>query len=322
MRSISFAGLHRILHLIAAHPTGITPGELSLIIKKQKIYETQRGTPPARATLFHCRNTLLNLNAVLRTARRLVANTANAYVLVLLGQPPSQGAELDDTSRAAFAELVLQNPDCRRWFFDLFMAKRDSYTVQDFRSDGTSVIWRRSRNGNKTPSAVILEAMHRGPFKSLQSPSEINAVLYGLRYWARDELQLVDEFFRESRGSVMYPIVVQPKAGALGDVIDELTSLCRDDEEWTTLSVQDLLESIGEKRRRPIAHIFAAIRRLATLNSGQIVLIPTSRSFAALSAGFNQQRQELELKGYLRDSLGRYISHIRLHKTIRSSQHG
>jgi hypothetical protein len=322
MRSISFAGLHRILHVLAERSEGLTPAELNSIIVERRIYETQRKLRPAPATLYHCRNTLLKLSAVLRNERRLVVNSANPHVQTLLLQSPSEDCKLDGPARESFSELVLINQACRRCFFDLFMPDANTYTAQEFREAAVSVVWKSDPNGDKTTRTVIFEATHSGRIMNVHSASEINAVLYGLRYWALDELQLADEFFCGKRGSVMYPIVLQKRDVAVEEIIEEILLLCGSDgDEWTTLSVQGLIESCGEKRRRPVAHVFDAIRRLARLHSGEVVLIPTSRSFASISAGFNQQRQDLELRSRLRDSQGRYISHIRIHDSLRSLQH-
>jgi hypothetical protein len=155
---------------------------------------------------------------------------------------------------------------------------------------------------------------------NFKSASEINAVLYGLRYWARDELQLIDEFFRNSRGSIMYPLLIEHSAETISEIVDEVISLCCDDE-WTTLSVLDMIEFLGEQRRRPVGLVLEALRKMAAQHSGHVVLIPTSRTFAALTAGLNKQRQELNLRSYLRDFHGRYISHIRIHKSIRNLEY-
>jgi hypothetical protein len=317
MRSVSFAGLHRILHAVASHPDGVRPTQLNLLITAKRIYETQSGKVPAAATLYHGRNTLLHIKALVRRGERLVVNGDDPHVETLLKRCAADNATLDDDSREAFAELVLQNPDCKRSFFDLFMTTKWRYTAQDFRSVGTPVTWNRRPGGGK-PSPVELRSQDNTQVMTLRSHSAMNAVLYGLRYWARDELNLIDEFFDDKRGFLMYPIIRQPKESAVRQIEEAVRHLCNPDAEWTTLSVRDLLEQFGERKGWPVSHIFAAIRRLASVNPGHIVLIPTSRSFAALRSGFNEQRQELELRSYLRDSVGRYISHVRLHQSIRS----
>jgi hypothetical protein len=319
MRSVSFVGLHRVLLAIANFPKGLTPVELNSLIKSTKIYETRKGVSPAPTTLYHCRNTLLKLNAILRDGPRLVVNNQNDHVKRLLAQNAYGGEKLDKISRDAFAELVLQNPDCQRWFFNLFIPKGWSYDVRRFRLNGCSVIWSRTQN-SKSRSSVVLRSTVNECMIHFKSASEINAVLYGLRYWARDELQLIDEFFRDNRGSIMYPILVEHSVETISEIVDEVISRCCDDE-WTTLSVLDMVEFFGEQRRRPVGLVLDAVRKMAAQYSGQVVLIPTSRSFAALTAGLNKQRQELNLRSYLRDSHGRYISHIRIHKSIRNLEY-
>lgn len=330
MRSISFAGLHRILHTLAEYPGGLKPIELNTLIKERKIYITQRGTTPTLTTLYHCRNTLLNIKAVERRAQRLLVNRENPCVRILLTQPSPIDSKLDEASREAFAEMVLQNVECKRFFFDLFMPEETLYSVDKFRTAGSPVTWNRPKasGGPRGPkgqeenfSKIILESDKSNRSLTISSPSELNSILYGLRYWARDELQLIDEFFTENRGSVMYPILTQNVRTAAEDIAGEVISMCSTENEWTTLSIQQLLIICGEQQRHPISHVYAALRWLSEKYFGHVVLIPTSRSFATLTAGFNERRQELELRGYFRDSLGRYISHIRLHKTLRKLHH-
>src|SRR5438874_1682395 len=119
MRSISFAGLHRILHVIASSQHGLTAAELNALVTKGRLYHTRRGAVPAPTTLYHCRNTLLKLNAVVRDGRQLVANIKNHNVRTLLEYAPPEEGRLNDSCRVAFAELVLANHDCKKWFFNL-----------------------------------------------------------------------------------------------------------------------------------------------------------------------------------------------------------
>ena len=64
MRSISFAGLHRILKAVAVFPNGLRAGELNKLVQEKEISLTRRSSPPAPTTLYHYRNALLHLGAL------------------------------------------------------------------------------------------------------------------------------------------------------------------------------------------------------------------------------------------------------------------
>jgi hypothetical protein len=235
-------------------------------------------------------------------------------VEVLVRQPGPDTQILSTDVRDAFASLVLQNPDCRRHFFDLFTPDTRALDPEEFRRLGCSVVWNRVRR-KAGGSDVLLVGSHGARSITLRKYSEVNGILYGIRYWARDELNLVDEFYRDGRGSVMYPVVEGVGTDGPRDVVQDILSLIVDDKEWTVLSISQLIEYCCERRRRSLSRLFAAISWLYANHQGHIVLIPTSRSFATISAR-SRQREEFELRAYYRDSSGRYISHVRLHRAI------
>jgi hypothetical protein len=312
MRPVSFAGLLRILQLVAEFPGGLRARDLDALVRERQIRLTRKDVAPARTTLYHYRNTLLHLQALRRDNRRLLTNTQNPCVQILLAQPSPDNVTLNTTTCEAFATLVLQNEDCKTHFFNLFMPGTDTYTVQQFRTAGCSVTWR--WQGDEHSREVVFQNDHDKPLH-LQSPSETKSILYGLRYWARDELRLIDEFFREDRGSIMYPIFATAGEASTQEIIRRILSLRPEGAEWTTFSLHDLAVSCCEQRRQPLAKLFDAIAWLSEKYPGHVVLIPTSRSFATFTAP-SRQREEFELRGYFRDRQGRYISHVRLHSSI------
>ena len=174
---------------------------------------TRRGTSPAPTTLYHYRNTLLHLCALKRHGRRLRVNEDDPEVRKLLNQPPPATGHhsLSDPARDSFAALVLKNDHCRSLFFDLFMpptACPDS--VSSFRRDGVSVKWTRKRTSNGTE--VAFRNKKTGRLAYFNSHASVTAILYGVRYWARDELGLIDEYCRRfDNSTIMFP-VLNPKS--------------------------------------------------------------------------------------------------------------
>ncbi|MXX10350.1 MAG: hypothetical protein F4201_01660 [Nitrospira sp. SB0677_bin_15] len=321
MRSLSFAGLHRILKAVAAFPNGLRAGELNELLQKNNILLTRRSSPPAPTTFYHYRNTLLHLDALKRDGRMLRVNDDDPNVFKLLNQPvPTNGDQsLSDAARDSFAALVLNNEQCRSLFFDLFMPSDASFdSVASFRQNGVPVRWSRERSTHARE--VVFQNNTTGRTARCSSPASVVAILYGVRYWARDELELIDEYCQQADGSaIMFP-VSRPGTStteidsAVVQMVRFILSL-RATDEWTRFSVFDLIARCCEAHRQPISVLFSAIDWLRHEWPNHIVLIPTSRALATLTA-VSPQRQTLELKKYYKTSNSPYISHIRLHKDI------
>ncbi len=316
MRPVSFAGLHRILHILAEYPHGLRSGELDSEIRQRRAYLTRSRSAPKRTTLYHCRNTLLRIGALRTREKRLTVNIGAALVVALLAQPPPREDSLTPAACDLFAQLVLSNRHCRRHFFDLFMRGNKRYAVEGFRTKGQSVTWCIERLNDSRH--VSLAGVHGWPSVTLRSSSEVKSILYGVRYWARDQLRLVDEFFREGAGVVMYPILAPGLESSAREVAQEIIGLIDPSEEWTRISMRELAAHCCEGGRRPLRDLFGGLRRLGSDFPGQVVLVATSRSFAALTAR-SQQAEELHLRSYFRDPRGRYISHVRLHRSVQGA---
>ena len=319
MRSISFAGLHRILKAVAVFPNGLRAGELNKLVQENDISLTRRSSPPAPTTLYHYRNTLLHLRALKRDGRMLRINDDDPDVCKLLRQPaPANGdRSLSDAARDSFAALVLNNEQCRSLFFDLFMPS-DTISASNFRQNGVPVRWSRERSSHATE--IVFQNNKTGRTARCSSPASVAAILYGVRYWARDELELIDEYCQRSDGgTIMFP-VFRPETSVTGTDLSVLQMVrfllsLRSPSEWTLFSVLDLITRCCETRKRPLSVLFGAIDWLLQEWPNHTVLIPTSRALATLTA-MSPQRETLELRRYYKLSNGPYISHIRIHKDI------
>ena len=65
MRSVSFAGLHRILNAVADAQDGLTASQINALVLNKGLTLTPSNPRPAPTTLYHYRNTLLR--RILRT---------------------------------------------------------------------------------------------------------------------------------------------------------------------------------------------------------------------------------------------------------------
>ena len=321
MRSLSFAGLHRMVKAVATYPNGLRAGEINKLVVYNGILLTQSRSRPAPSTLYHYRNTLLRLCIFKREGKRLYVNKDDPDVRELLRIPvPANGNQpLSEAARAPFASLVLKNRQCRSLFFDLFMPlDAGLYSVSGFHQDSTPVKWTR----NRSPHAkeVVFHNDETGAVRRCNSPVSVNAILYGLRYWARDDLKLIDEYCQRGDDStIMFPLsphsqaVYEHESPVMQTVLFLLA--LRTQNEWTSFSIYDLITRCCEARKQPISVLYKALDWLLQAWPHHTVLTPTSRALATLTAT-SPQREALALRRYYKASDGPYISHIGIHKDI------
>ncbi len=322
MRAVSFAGLHRILKAVAEHSNGgVTAGGLNKLVLENNLLYTRKNSIPSPTTLYHYRNTLIHLRLLIREGRLLNVNSEDPDVCKLAQQQAPNNMEclLTDGARALFSSLVLKNTHCRSLFFDLFMPKStSSVSLSNFMQLGKSVMWTRYRF-HRT-KVVLFRNKATGRRTRCITHSSISAVLYGLRYWARDELKIIDEYSQKGkRVTTMFPLTwselhTNGLDGPLMQTVDALLDL-RTTDEWTVFSISDLIIRCCEERGKPIKSLFGAIDWLLQEWPHHTVLIPTSQSLATITAT-SPQRQKLELRRYYRTPNSPYISHIRIHKDI------
>ena len=324
MRAISFAGLHRLLQAVADAPAGLRAREINGLVLEHGLTLTPRRLPPKPTTLYHYRNTLLRLTAFAREGLRLRANLHNPHVRELLRQPApaSDDQSLTDASRDHFAALVLNNHDCRTLFFDPFMpCATTCRSVSDFREHGCPVTWTRQPSTH-APTLVFRNSTTK---RTTNHPARLGvpAVLYGLRYWARDQLALIDEYCdRPDEGATMFPVFrrahppVQPEPVVL-QAVQFMLSLRAPHtaDEWTVLSVSDLITRYCQAHHQPRTVLFDAIAWLHREWPRHTALIPTSLGLATLTA-VSLGQQNLVLRRYFKPKRGPYISHIRLHRDV------
>ena len=323
MRAVSFAGLHRLLKAVAETSGGLRAREINAFVLDRQVTLTPRRAAPKPTTLYHYRNTLVRLGALARHGLRLRANLDDPDVAALLDEAvPAAGAPVSAAAREHFAALVLRNRDCRALFFDLFMpAGRPCDSVADFRRHGAPLTWTRRRSAGRT--AIAFRNHATGRTTDHPASGGVPAVLYGLRYWARDELALVDEYsVRSIDRTTMFPVSrpssspAERRAATL-HAVRFLLSLRpgHSQGEWTMLSVSDLIVEYCETHRRPRSVLFDAIRWLQREWPGHTSLVPTPLRLATIAASSPQQ-ESLALRRYYKPSDGPYVSHIQFHRDV------
>ena len=344
MRSLSFAGLHRLLHVIHDAPGGLRATEVNHRVLSGELTLSRSNAKPKPTTLYHYRNTLFRLGTIGHDGKHLIPKLDNPHVEGLLEtQPPANDVfELSAVARRHFAALVLQNQQCRELFFDLFMLPGNEYaSLADFSEKGIPVSWaltkpsaeepphsplvplkqrRRSRKPVELTLQNIQATERSAKYGHAAGHLPVVSLLYGVRYWARDELLMVDEYStRSESGAVMFPVGPQPEAADISDdaVAHAIRFLLdnREPKPWTVYSINELIVHYCQKFRRPRTTLFRAIEWLWQNRPGHIHLIGTSVGIATLTA-VSPQQENMALRNYYKSPDGPYVSHFRIHREI------
>lgn len=304
---------------MAEPPQGLTASEINDLVLNHGLTLTANNPHPAPTTLYHYRNTLLRLQLICRHGRKLRPNLKDPVVceLLRLSPPPNTAPSLHPHAQEQFARLVLRNDQCRSLFFGLFMPQDDPLlSLHDFRHRSVTVSWWHQRSITRQVQ-VVLRNNHTGVTARCASPVSKTSIMYGVRYWARDELQLIDEYSPPGGGSTtMFPLSGNPAVtpNITMTTVSRLLSF-RSSADWTVFSIHDLIVRCCETQRKPRIVLFAAIDWLIREWPRLTVLIPTSSALATLNAT-SLHGADTILRRYYRHGTGPYISHIRIHKDV------
>ncbi len=317
MRGVSFATLHRALCIFAGWESPVRSRDINAFVLGD--LDCVRGMKPGATTLYRYRSTLHRLGLMSKQGRLWRVESTDPLVRALVALCPGKGASLAAQARIPFAEAVLRQPDCRALLFDLFMP--DKYTALDFDTfceRSAPVVWRHMRSGRH--SRLEVWNRHTGQRRCYEHEQAVLSVVYGLRYWVRDELEVVDEYAEIGENAVtlfaVYP-VPEDKHAWEAQVLDAVRFVLgtRSGAQWTTLEVTDLIRRYCVERRRARRVLFAGLDWLCRHRASSVVLVPTPVAVATLSAS-SASREHLELGRYYRDGRGRFIGDVRIHMNV------
>lgn len=315
--SVSFIALRELIGYIVQHPEGVRPKEMEVWAREKARLRTQNGKLVSKTTIYHYRNTLRHLGILVVINRRYQIARERPLVLKLLETIRPGTPELSLKERELFARFVLQNLDCQKHFFDLFMPEGIAdYDLEDFLERGQPVVWRRVEIEDKRIEELY-NIKHNKKQRWIRSEDERQAVLYGVRYWARNELRFIEEIFLEGTGGLMFPVYL---SGPVPDprILTALWEAISTQDEWTSFSLRKLAATWGPKYRVSLDRFYDTLEWLYRRFPRYVVLIPTSESFAAITAT-SPQTEIYHLRGYFQDEKGRYISHMRVHRKMREA---
>ena len=225
---------------------------------------------PSKTTLYHCRNTLLHLGAVIRIGQKLVVASGDLSVKALLDEPPVRVSDCPPPSpvRDAFASLVLANEDCYNCFFRLFFPEHPKPTLRDFRSQTGSVLWRPVYEKGQVSYELYSELSEERVLLTGDIPQK--SILYGVRDWSSTkQLRITDEYFDFGRDrSVIFPLRHGENDDGTAATAKAILQVPQDGSEWTTVSIRELQQSVCEREGFSVQSLSSGIKEFVPLTQG------------------------------------------------------
>jgi hypothetical protein len=307
MRATPLLGIRRLGMAAVSSDRPLAAKELNKLLLSLHIVECGDGRASVGpTTLYHYRRAAERLGVLVRQGRRLTPNMADRDVREFLD--PARADMTDSVVRGAAWRIVTRCAEPKRFFFDLFVIGGTEYDSGDFTLRASPVGWRTYREDRRTFAS--LTNLATGAECVLDGPVKVSSIIYGVRYWAKNELCVIDEYYEhgtEHDRVVMYPT----QDGSEQAAKDLLAERLDRSAEWSTLSLRELITAGCVPRRIRREVLYRKIAALKASMPDSVVMIPAPPSLAALTARSRGQA-DLQLQNYMKYG-NAYVSHVRIH---------
>lgn len=318
IRDIDFNKLKDLLHIIKSNNGELRAVELENIAINRRVLIKQDGKPLARSPRYFYRKVLENLQlAEVKDRKYFLADNPRSLALINLSEPD---VPLSEEAKEVLREIIIHNPDCKKFFFDLFI-ERQEYSIKDLRSKGKRVIVETKSMGEQSKKSMILRN-DKGKCIELDTQDRIFAIFEGLRKWAL-KLEIIDEYmYSFSHGRILYPIKSKIQPDRMEEILFKIVLETGLDTPWALIHVPNVITKAIIEERYPIQDIKEFLEAKAAENPNYVTLVKSSTAFIDISTPYEKQESAIRKLYIKRDGEG-YISHLRVNKAIvRSHENG
>ena len=328
MRWVDFRALRDLLSLIGAYPNGLRANELERLATSKGVLLRRDGQPYARSIHYHHRRTLERLGLLVKDGRSYTLNTSLAEA-GLLTAGTQFGEPLQPHEKEGFANAVLRNQDCHDVFFNMFLSSPEPvHDVRKFVAEAAPAEmvvetgrWvsseahpGTSRPRRSPPKQVSMRPVGATEWRVLKGANAVQAVHFGLRTWCADQLGFMD-VARSANGTyTLYPTHIVPRLSE-----QELGAMMLDaiefDGDWATVRIPDCALATGIALHVPIEQAKDVLKGWLTEHPDLVDGVATRIGF--ITQGLADSQHALALKSYLRSNGGAYLSHLKIHRTLR-----
>ncbi len=324
MRYVDFEKIKDMLHLIYENNGKLRAKELENLSIKKGILVKENGQPFTHTPRYHYRKVMENLELV-EVKNRHYYISENEKAIKLL-QLTDFNVSLSLEAKELLGEIILENEDCRRYFFDVFIDK-SYYTLKDLRKEGTHVFVEtksmisspniKTPNKKKKVNRIILRSP-LGKVIELNTQDEVQAIYWGVRLWALN-LGITDEIMTSfTEGRIIYPInqsFFEEVYNSILNKIIEKVKIDKSDSNWILIYIPSLIKEVVLTYRFSISEIQKALYNLRLKYPSMVMFIPTSTAFIDIKTPYEKQDKVIR-KLYLYKADKGYLSHIRIKKEI------
>ena len=307
MRRVDFTKIRDALQFVSEHNGQLRAKDLEKLGIDKGFFRRKNGQPFSRTTMYHYRKVMEHLQMVKVDRQHYFVEDRSQF-----GEFIKQGGELGVLSseeKEILANAIILNSDCQSHFFHVFSMSQKMFTsAEQFRTEASYITAQTDKEG-----IIVLKNPKTEVRYELDTNDKLQAIFWGVRLWAVD-FQIIDEILTYSEGRVIFPIL-RPKSLKVSEIVKSILSELRPRETWETISTPELTRRWSPYLRVSTQELHDAIKPIQARFPQLVDFIPTSTSFIDIRTPFEKQDKAL-FKGYLRDSQGRFISHIRLHHSI------
>ena len=319
--------IKNMLHLIHQNNGSIRAGELEqLCIRNGILLNKITREPLSQSTRYRYRKALENLGLAQNKKGKYYISWNSSVFNFLMSTKFKEN--MNEDAKEMLKEIILQNIDCRKYFFDIFMINKKSYTLADFRKNGSHIfveiksMRELSRDGTNSDlrldenSKDIILKNPNGRQHILRTRDQKYAIYTGIRLWSL-KLEITNEIITNfCEGRIIYPAIqITMKTQFWGLLLSKIGD-SKNGPEWTMIHIPTFLRDSVLSTHFQVQRIKESIQKLKILYPNNVMFIPTSTAFIDLRTPYN--RQDLAFRNsYLYDRRKGYISHVRISRNIK-----
>lgn len=316
MRFVDFEKIRQILHIVERNNGKLNVAGLERVVREKKLFRDKNGTPKVgHSTLYHYRKIMENLSLIsLEYNKNYWISDDNLTSDFL--RLTNNSSPMDEDAKECLRKKILENDDCKRNFFDLFISK-SSYDLSEFRSEGVPVRVKivdyeriiAKRSGSKKSHPIKLFS-YSGSSRLLDSYDAIQAIFWGVRLWSV-RLDITNEIYDFNNNErVIYPIATNVDYKTLFTLLVK-TGRKRQDSNWLEIYLPEFIYSACTVLRPSLKSIHLFITSLIENDVAMVSYVPVTMSVITANSPYGGMDETfLRLYPYI-SGVG-HISHLRL----------
>jgi hypothetical protein len=331
MRYVDFEEIKNMLHIINQNNGKLRAGQLEQLCLKMGVLLNKNDEGPlSRSTRYRYRKALENLGLV-QNKKGIYYVSWDERVFHFLCSTRFKEI-MNESAKEILKEIILQNKDCKEYFFDIFLNKK-FYSLDEFRSWGSHIFIETKSmrtptckecelkneytydKNNKSTSIILRNP--NGKQIELKNRDQIFAIYSGVRLWSL-KLEITNEIITNfNEGRIIYPVNPNYDENILRSILLSKIESDKNSTEWINLHIPTFVREAVLNTHFLVNLIKEFLSDLRRLHPDKVMFVPTSTVFIDVKTPYNKQDPAFR-NSYLYDKRKGYISHLRINKSIQN----